>query len=95
LLYETLLESLSAIIEEAVSMDADAGIRVEGKFNGKRCYAFVTRFGRRYAVMIYERRAGRVDGLGRRLAAEELGGPEALGSLLRKLLPRRVRAYVY
>jgi hypothetical protein len=93
--YELRLESLSAVVQEAASMDADAGIRIEGKLEGRRCFAFVTRFGRRYTVIIFERKKGRGDGPGKRILAQELGGAEELRSLLKKLLSGRVLAYSY
>lgn len=76
-------------------MYADAGLRVVGKFEGSSCYCFVTRFGGRYTVVIFERRPGRQGKLGRRLAVLELNGIGELKSLIRMLVPGRVRAFSY
>jgi hypothetical protein len=45
--------------------------------------------------MVYKRRAGNPDELGRRLAVEELKGIRELESWLREFLPGRVRAFAY
>jgi len=95
LLYERSINSFAALVEEATSMDADAGLRVPGRYNGRNCYAFVTKFGNHYSVMIFSRVSGRLGGLGPRLAAEELTGIEELKSLLKRVIPSRVRAFAY
>lgn len=93
--YERRIDSFAALVQEATSMDADAGLRVLFRYNGQSCYAFVTRFGGQYTIMIYKRRAGRREELGRRLAVEELEGIKELESRLRELLPEKVRAFAY
>ncbi len=93
--YERRIGSLAAVVKEARTMDADAGIRIAGTYAGRKCYAFVTRFGARYTVMVYEKKAGRKDGLGRRLASQELGGPEGLMMFLREVVSRKVEAFAY
>lgn len=76
-------------------MDADAGIRVSGSYEGRRCYAFVTRFGSLYTLMVYEQRAGKRGGLGRRLVSEDIKGVEGLRTLLRKVVTGRFQAFAY
>ena len=95
LFYERRIGSLSAVMKEAETMDADAGIRVVGRFGGRRCYAFVSRFGPRYTVMVYERRSGRKDGLGKRLATEEVAGTDQLKGFLKGIVTGKVEAYAY
>jgi hypothetical protein len=95
LLYERRIGSLAAVVKEAETMDADAGIRMSGLYAGRRCYAFVSRFGPRYTVMVYEKRGGRRDGLGKRLESQELDGPEALMAFLRKIISGKVEAFAY
>ena len=92
--YERRMGSLAAVAEEAATMDADAGIRMVGKYGGRTCYAFVSRFGSRYTVMVYERK-GRRGGVGKRIASEELGSLEELKSFLRKVASRKVEAFAY
>jgi hypothetical protein len=93
--YERRIGSLAAVVKEAETMDADAGIRMPGVYAGRRCYAFVSRFGSRYTVMVYEKKGGRKDGLGRRLASQELDGPEALRTFLRNVVSGKVEAFAY
>jgi len=95
LFYERRLGSLAAVLKEAETMDADAGIRIAGRFAGCSCYAFVTRFGSRYTVMVYERRPGRGGRLGRRLASEELEGAGGLKALLHEIASGRLEAFAY
>ena len=93
--YERRIGSLAAVIKEAKTMDADAGIRMSGKYAGRRCYAFVSRFGPRYTVMVYEKQRGRRSGLGRRLASEEVEGTAGLKAALRKVASGKVEAFAY
>ena len=93
--YERRLRSLAAIVSEASSMDADAGIRVSGSYGGRKCYAFVTRFGPRYTLMIYERKSGKLEGLGRNLASEDIEGLPGLRAWLKKVATGRFEAFAY
>jgi hypothetical protein len=95
LLYERRIDTFEALILEAASMDADAGLRIVGKYNGLNCYAFVTRFGDRYTVMIYRRNSGRSGGVGAKLDAKELEGIDKLKPVLKKVVTGRVRAFAY
>ena len=93
--FERRIGSLTAVAKEARTMDADAGIRISVVYEGRRCYAFLTRFGPRYTVMVYEKKAGRNGGLGKRLVSQELGRPEELVKFLRKVVPAKVEAFAY
>jgi len=95
MLYEKKVGSFARLLKEAAVMDADAGIRVLGRYLGRKCIVFVTRFGRRYNVMVYEAGRGRKPAPGRRLAFEEIEGIEGLRLFLRKFAQSRVEAYVY
>jgi hypothetical protein len=95
LFYERRIGSLAAVAREAETMDADAGIRIAGRFAGRGCYAFVSRFGQRYTVMVYEKKAGSGHRLGRRLASEELESVEALKVFLRRITSGRFEAFAY
>lgn len=92
--YERRIGSLAAVVKEAETMDADAGIRMSGRYAGRRCYAFVSRFGDRFMVMVYERRDGRRGVLGRRLASEDVES-EGLKVLLGKIASGKVEAFAY
>ena len=93
--YERRIGSFEGVIGEAATMDADGGIRLSGKYEGESCYAFVTRFGSRFTVMIYEKKRGKLGRPGRRLMSEEVGGVDELKAILRKVAPRKVLAYAY
>ncbi|MDV3292992.1 MAG: hypothetical protein LYZ70_01835 [Nitrososphaerales archaeon] len=93
--YERRIGSLGALTKEATVMDADSGIRVVGKYAGRKCYAFVSRSGSRYAVMIYEIKAGKGRLPGKRLVSDEVEGVESLRRLLKKVIGGRVEAYAY
>ena len=94
LLYERKLDSFRALIDEARNMDADAGLRVLGSFNGRSSYVFVTRFGPTYTAMVYEKLPG-MRTVGRRQAVMERLTLKDLESLLKKLVPGRVTAFSY
>ncbi len=95
MLYERKLGSFSALLDELTTMDADAGLRVDGRYEGHSCYVFVTRFGATYTAMVYERLFGEGRALGKRLAVEELSGIDELQALLSKLVHGRVVAFAY
>ena len=95
MLYERRLDSFSALTEEAKNMDADAGLRVLGRYNGRGCYVFVTRFGQTYTAMVYESLSDRRRSVGRRLAVMEPLGIKELQSLQRKLTPGQVIGFSY
>ena len=95
MLYERRIGSLAGVVKEAETMDADAGIRMSGVYAGLRCYAFVSRFGPRYTVMVYEKKSGHQGGLGKMLASQELDGPEALKTFLRNVVSGKVEAFAY
>ncbi len=93
--YERRIGSLGALTKEAALMDADSGIRLVGKYAGRKCYAFVSRSGPRYAVMIYEIKAGKGRDPGKRLAFEEVEGVEGLRRVLHEVSSGPVEAYAY
>ena len=93
--YERRIDSLEALIKEAASMDADAGLRILGRYNGRNCYAFVTRFGTRYTIMVYGRMPDGGVLPGAKLAVVEVDGIRGLKSVLGKVVGHTVKAYAY
>jgi hypothetical protein len=81
-------------MNEARVLDEDSGIRLSGSLGGQRCLVFVTRFGSRYTMMAYSVKegSGTPD---RRLETTELDTPAALAAALRRIVGRRVQAYIY
>ena len=92
--YEREVSSFSGLMNEARVLDEDSGIRLSGTLGGQRCLVFVTRFGPRYTMMAYsvKERSGTPD---RRLKTIELDTPAALAAALRRVVGRRVRAFIY
>jgi hypothetical protein len=95
LVYERRIDSFKGLVDEAATMDADAGLRILATVDRRPSYIFVTRFGKRYTIMVYERKAGKAGGVGRRLAAEELPDIRQLKFRLSTLIPGRVSAFAY
>ena len=92
--YEREVRSFDDLMKAARVLDEDSGIRLIGESKGRRCLVFVTRSGRTFTMMTYSVKA-RTGTPGTRLGAAELDGFEALAEALRKVAPRRLRAYVY
>ena len=94
LFYEKEVKSFDDLMKAAGVLDADSGIRLIGESEGRECLVFVTRLGRRFTMMTYSVKA-RTGTPGRRLGVVEFDSVEALAEALRKVAPRRIRAYVY
>jgi hypothetical protein len=94
LFYEKEVRSFQALMRVVRVLDEDSGIRMMGELGRRRCLVFVTRFGRRFTMMTYSV-VGNTGTPGRRLEAAEVDSVEALAEALRKVAPRRIRAYVY
>ena len=92
--YEKRVKSLRGLMREISAMDADAGIRVVGRYGGHNCYCFLTRFGDVYTALIYSRSARR-RAPGRLLSSLELKSPQKLRELLLDITGRRVIAFAY
>ncbi len=93
--YEKRIGSIKELMDEAASLDADAGLRILGAYEGRSCYVFVTRFGGRFTAMVYQRDPVRRARAGRKLAVLELDGVEGLESLVRKVTPGKITAFTY
>jgi hypothetical protein len=92
-IYERRVSTFSKLMDEVESLDADAGIRLEGRYAGKRCYVFVTRSPAGYAVMVYRRDGRFIES--DRLFAGEFESARTLGEFLKGMTCRPFRAYVY
>ncbi len=93
--YERRVKSFSGLLEELARLDADAGVRVRGRYMGKPCYAFVTRFAHVYTVMVFGRQGGRPGGVGEKVLSKDYGSLGELGEFLRGLAAGRLEAYAY
>ena len=92
--YEKEVKTLDDLMKAVRVLDEDSGIRLVGALGRRKCLVFVTRFGQRFTMMTYGMRA-RTGAPGSRLGAREFDDVEALVEALRRVVPRRIRAYVY
>jgi hypothetical protein len=89
--YEILVKAPRRVWAELMSLEADAGLRSEGTFEGKKCYVFVTRHSGRYAVWVRPKsERGKKDG---RIIHFETY--DSARDFLNGSLDRPLRAYLY
>ena len=94
MLYEKKVTSFDDLMKAVRALDEDSGVRLVGERQGRKCLVFLTRFGRRYTLMTYGVKA-KTGTPGKRLEAVEVDGIEAVTEAIRRVAPRRIRAYVY
>jgi hypothetical protein len=98
LLYEKRVSSFAKLMKEVDLLDLDSGIRTFGDYKGKKGqFVFVTRSPHdSYTLMVYEKKAGTKTPVpGERLLVKEFERKEDLEELMRALLSKPVRAFVY
>ena len=94
--HERHVRSLPALEKELKLLDGDAGVRLEGRYRGRKCFAFVTRFGKTYSAMVCSSvRRGNSKVPGRRLAWVEFASVPDVMTFLATLATPSVSAYVY
>jgi len=94
--YEKHVRSLPALERELKLLDGDAGVRLEGRYRGKKCFAFVTRFGKTYSAMVCSSvKRGNSQVPGRSLAWVEFASVSDVVTFLAALATPSVSAYVY
>jgi hypothetical protein len=94
MVYEREVISFQGLMREVHALDEDSGIRLAGIRGGRECLVFVTRFGSKYTIMAYSMKKGSGEP-DKRLETVEVGSPAALGKVIRGVVGKRVRAYVY
>ena len=94
LFYEKRVETFAGLGKELRHLDADAGVRILGRYLRRPCYAFVTRFVGSYTVMVYERNE-KIPTPGKRIISKEFATAEELERFLHGIVPARFEAYVY
>ena len=82
-------------MSELRRLDSDSGVRVVGSYFRRECFAFLTRSGGVYTVMIYERKDLRAPALGARILSREFKSVDYLVRFLRQIAGKEVKAYVY
>jgi hypothetical protein len=95
LFYEKRIQSFDAVMEEVRRLDSDSGVRVVGTYRKRPSFAFLTRSGRTYTLMVYERKGLEEPAPGARILSKEFESLDDLGIFLREFSAKGVDAYVY
>jgi hypothetical protein len=97
LFYEKKVNSFAKLMNEVDLLDLDSGIRTFGDYEGKKGrFVFVTRSPHDgYTLMVYEKAGVKTPVPGERLLTKEFERKEDLEELMRTLLSKPVRAFVY
>ena len=83
-------------MHEVNLLDLDSGMRIYGKYEGKRCYIFVTRSLHGHTLMIYGTKSrGNEPEPSTRMYVKEFEHPEELEKFLHTVVTRPVKAFVY
>jgi len=93
--YEKRVQSFDKLISELRRLDSDSGVRVVGSYLKKECFAFLTRSGGVYTVMMYERKGRKAAALGARILSREFKSVDDLGGFLKQIAQKQMDAYVY
>ena len=95
LFYEKRIRSFNNLMSELRRLDYDSGVRIIGSFHKRKCFAFVTRSGDVYTVMIYERKGRKTPALGARILSREVKSVDHLREFLEQIGQEEMEAYVY
>jgi len=95
LLYEKAVRTPAGLARELRHLDPDAGIRLEGEYTRRPCFAFVTRFLGTYTLMICERKGGRTGKVGDRLLSKDFHSADELLEFLKDFSRKKLVAYLY
>ncbi len=93
--YEKRVRSFNNLMSELRRLDSDSGVRVVGSYHKRKCFAFVTRAGGVYTVMIYERKGSKTPALGARILSKEIKSVDNLRKLLEHIGQKEMDAYLY
>ena len=95
MIYEKRLGSFPELRKQLVTLDGDAGIRVVGRYEGAKCFAFVTRFHEKYTLLVYGAEGERREAPRKALASKEFEGVPSLLSFLETIAGQTLEAYAY
>jgi hypothetical protein len=95
LFYEKRVRSFDKLMSEMRRLDSDSGVRIVGSYQKRKCFAFVTRSGGVYAVMIYEKKGRKALTLGARILSREIKSVDDLREFLGQIVQKEMDAYVY
>lgn len=93
--YEKKVDSFRGLMKEIRQLDSDAGIRLLAVYEGKKCFVFVSKSVKGYAIMVYS--TSRTDNPtpSRRLRSEEFARPSEVSNFLKGVIHGRVQAFAY
>ncbi len=95
LFYEKRVRSFNKLMSELRRLDSDSGVRIVGSYQNRKCFAFVTRSGGVYTVMIYEKKGRKAPTLGARILSKEIKSADGLRKFLGQIGQKEMDAYVY
>ena len=95
LFYEKRVRSFNNLMSELRRLDSDSGVRIIGSYHKRKCFAFVTRSGGVYTVMIYERKGRKTPALGARILSREVKSVDHLREVVGQIGQEEMDAYVY
>lgn len=96
MMHEEEITSFDELLREIKMLDADAGIRIETKYNGANSYIFLTRSGAGYALAIYDTVVkGNLRIPGERVLFKRFSSSEEVERFLSELLNSSYRSFKY
>ena len=96
MLDEKKITSFPGLIHGLDTIDEDAGVRIVGRYKGKKCFVFVTRSpGGFTSILCSMKRAGKESIPDKRLLAKDFGSVQELGKFLSEVVPKPVVAFEY
>ncbi|MDA4128601.1 MAG: hypothetical protein OK422_04005 [Thaumarchaeota archaeon] len=91
MVYESKLKSKKRLFEELRELDADAGVRAWGTFDGRKSLIFITRHSGKYAIWIRGVRLRRGD----RGSFKDFRDYASVNRFLSSTLDTPIKAYLY
>ncbi len=96
MLYEKKIGSFPGLIRELDIIDLDAGVRIIGKYKGKKCFVFVTRSAQGFtSILCSMKRAGKENLPDKRLLAKDFGTVLDLEKFLSEVIAKPLVASEY
>ncbi|HYC12532.1 MAG TPA: hypothetical protein VEC02_07780 [Nitrososphaerales archaeon] len=95
LIYERRLRSFPELRKQLAALDGDAGVRVVGRYEGAKCFAFVTRFHEKYTLLVCKAQGKELEVPGKALTSKEFDGVASLLSFLATIAGQTLEAYAY
>lgn len=96
MLYEKKLGSFQKVVEELSTLDPDAGVRAQGRFNARNCFVFVTKYMDVFTVALYSIRVVKKESLpDKRLLVKQFASLPEVEKFLSGVIKKPVKASAY